>query len=77
MCVGAMRVVKYFSHEESFLKSERLMCYMLTWALNLRTTGIYDMRHNELKGIKKIQIARSAKYVPLMQTHASPLTPSR
>ncbi|KAI0733631.1 ABC protein [Fomitopsis betulina] len=40
--LGAMRVVKYFSHEESFLKR------------------IYDMRHNELKGIKKIQIARSA-----------------
>ncbi|EPS96092.1 hypothetical protein FOMPIDRAFT_101769 [Fomitopsis schrenkii] len=40
--LGAMRVVKYFSHEESFLKR------------------IFDMRKYELKGIKKIQIARSA-----------------
>ncbi|TFY67781.1 hypothetical protein EVJ58_g1400 [Rhodofomes roseus] len=40
--LGAMRVVKYFSHEESFLRR------------------IYDMRKNELKGTRKIQIARSA-----------------
>lgn len=32
------------------------------------------MRKYELKGIKKIQIARSAKYVPVMQIYASPLT---
>ncbi|KAH9929982.1 P-loop containing nucleoside triphosphate hydrolase protein [Fomitopsis serialis] len=40
--LGAMRVVKYFSHEESFLRR------------------IYDMRTNELRGTRKIQIARSA-----------------
>ncbi|KZT73648.1 ABC protein [Daedalea quercina L-15889] len=40
--LGAMRVVKYFSHEQSFLRR------------------LYDMRYNELRGIRKIQIARSA-----------------
>ncbi|KZT00765.1 ABC protein [Laetiporus sulphureus 93-53] len=40
--LGAMRVVKYFSYEEPFLKR------------------LSDIRDNELKGIKKVQLARSA-----------------
>lgn len=62
--VGAMRVVKYFSYEIPFLKSKKLtltpdyLCNLLNYY-----TEIYEMRKNELKGIRVIQIARSAKYV--------------
>ena len=56
--LGAMRVVKYFSYEVPFLKSKSLLDFALL-SLNMFVLEIYEMRKNELKGIKIIQVARS------------------
>lgn len=57
-----MRVVKYFSYEVPFLKSESALLVGRFPILRM-FLGIYEMRKNELKGIRTIQFARSAKYV--------------
>lgn len=59
MILGAMRVVKYFCYEQPFLK--RKSDYSRCVDLDSKTPGIFEIRHEELKGTKKIQVARSAK----------------
>lgn len=62
--LGAMRVVKYFSYEVPFLKSECPVRQLrASEGLIAPRAEIYEMRKHELKGIKTIQFARSAKYV--------------
>ena len=58
-----MRVVKYFCYEQPFLKREfkALPIPRVRHGIQPSRTGIFDIRRNELKGTRKIQIARSAK----------------
>ena len=58
--LGAMRIVKYFTYELPFLKRKRLS--KLSPGARVRlVVGIFDIRKRELKGVRKIQFARSAK----------------
>lgn len=58
---GAMRVVKYFSYENSFLSSA--FHHSCSYTSLIYCADIYESRRDELSGIVRILISQSAKWV--------------
>jgi hypothetical protein len=56
-----MRVVKYFCYEVPFLKRDYLFIVFGFLSLIVSFKGIFDIRENEIRGIRKIQHSQSAK----------------
>jgi hypothetical protein len=58
--LGSMRVVKYFCYEVPFLKRD-FSCSVYLFRIDTTSTGIFEIREDEIRGVRKIQHSNSAK----------------